>query len=264
MEDAAIAGAAEILVKHRLSREPLAELPVECRPRTEDETYAIQDVMNGMFASRGIGTTAGYKIGCTTPVMQQYMGIDHPGAGAILAPTVQDSPADLAFADYVAIGVEGEIAIRLAADLPPTGAPYDRDAIFAAIESCCTAIELVDARYVDYRSLDTWTMVADNFFNAGCILGTPVADWRGIDMTAVTGRMTVNKAIAGEGQGANVMGHPFDAAVWLANTMARRGLGLKAGDLVMTGSIVETQWLKKGDSVTFEIDALGSVAARFA
>ena len=263
MEDVAIADAADLLVKHRLSRKPLAELPAECRPRTEDETYAIQDVMNGMFVLREIGAIAGYKIGCTTPVMQQYMGIDHPGAGAILAPTVHDSPADLAFDDYVAIGVEGEIAIRRAADLPPAGAPYDRDAIFAAIGSCFTAIELVDARYVDYRSLDTWTMVADNFFNAGCILGTPVIDWRGIDMTAVTGRMTVNGTLAGEGQGANVMGHPFDAAVWLVNTMARRGLGLKAGELVMTGSIVETQWLKQGDSVAFEIDALGGVAAPF-
>jgi 2-keto-4-pentenoate hydratase len=263
MDDTAITAAAALLAEHRIERRPLAELPADCRPRTEDETYAIQDAMNRLLASRNIGVIAGYKIGCTTPVMQQYMGIDHPGAGAILAPTVHDSPADLAFADYVAIGVEGEIAIRLAADLPPAGAPYDRDAIFAAIERCCTAIELVDARYVDYRSLDTWTMVADNFFNAGCILGTPVANWRGIDMTAVTGRMTVNGRVAGEGRGANVMGHPFDAAVWLANTMARRGLGLKAGEWVMTGSIVETQWLEQGDAVAFEIDALGGVTARF-
>ncbi len=264
MDDTAIAAAAALLTEHRLDRRPLAELPADCRPRTEDETYAIQDAMNRMLEARDRGATVGYKIGCTTPVMQQYMGIDHPGAGAILAPTMYRSPADLVFADYVAIGVEGEIAIRLAADLPPAGAPYDRDALFAAIECCCTAIELVDARYVDYRSLDTWTMVADNFFNTGCILGTPVDDWRGIDMTAVNGRMTVNGRVVGEGQGANVMGHPFDAAVWLANTMARRGLGLKAGEWVMTGSIVETQWLQQGDKVAFEIDALGTAAARFA
>ena len=219
--------------------------------------------MNRMLVVGGHGAIAGYKIGCTTPVMQQYMGIDHPGAGAMLAPTVHDRPADLSFADYVAIGVEGEIAIRLAADLPASGAPYDRDAVFAAIGACAAAIELVDARYVDYRSLDTWTMVADNFFNAGCVIGEWVADWRGIDMTAVSGRMSVNGATVGEGRGDNVMGQPFDAAVWLANTMARRGQGLCAGENVMTGSIVETQWLNQGDEVAFEIDALGRVKVSF-
>jgi 2-keto-4-pentenoate hydratase len=126
------------------------------------------------------------------------------------------------------------------------------------------AVELVDARYADYRSLDTWTMVADNFFNAGCVLAPPVADWRARDLSAVAGVMTVNGAETGRGVGGNVMGHPFESVAWLANTLARRNRGLKRGEIVMTGSIVETQWLAAGDVVGFAVDGLGEVAIEFA
>jgi len=263
MNRAAIAEAARRLAQNRANRTALQELPEECRPGDEDTAYAVQDAMNVLLEEAGLGEIAGWKVGCTTPIMQAYMGIDHPGGGAMLASGIHASPASLRHGDYVAIGVEGEIVVRLAADLSPAQAPFDCGAVARAVGECMAAVELVDARYADYRSLDTWTMVADDFFNAGCVLARPVRDWRALDLSAAAGVMHVNGAETGRGVGGNVMGHPFESVAWLANTLARRGRGLETGQLVMTGSIVETQWLSAGDTVRFAVEGLGEVEARF-
>lgn len=260
MDATAIAAAAARLAENRRTGAALVGLPDGCRPETEDDAYAVQDDMNALLGEQGFGAAAGWKVGCTTPVMQQYMGIDHPGAGSILAKTVHESPVSLRHVDFVAVGVEGEIAVRLASELAPADAPFDRAGVAAAVGECMAAIELVDARYANYRSLDTWTMVADNFFNAGAVLAAPCADWRSLDLRETTGRMTLKGRPAGRGTGAAVMGHPFESVAWLANTLARRGRGIKAGEIILTGSIVETQWLDAGDSVQFEVDRLGTVS----
>ena len=263
MEHDEIVRAADILIEHRLARRALPELPADCRPAGEDDAYAIQDVMNERLEARGEGAVAGHKIGCTTPVMQQYMGIDHPGGGAVLAPTAHRETATLPRSEFVNIGIETEIAILLADDLPADGAPYDLQAILDATGECMAAFELVDARYVDFRELDVWTMIADDFFNAGAVLAAPIADWRGLDLKTVEGVIRVDGVEAGRGVGGNVEGHPFESAVWLANTLARRGSGLKSGEFILTGSIIETQWFDATGRAEAEISGLGAVSVEF-
>ncbi|MCG8547191.1 MAG: fumarylacetoacetate hydrolase family protein, partial [Alphaproteobacteria bacterium] len=254
-----MAKAARRLKDNQVAGTALDALPETERPGSEDEAYALQDALNALLTPAGRGAICGWKVGCTTPVMQQYMGIDHPGGGAVFETGVHTSPAALQHDDYVGIGVEGEIAVRLAADLPSDQAPFDRAAIEAAAGDCIAAFELVDARYTDYRSLDTWTMVADNFFNAGCVLAPEARDWRELDLQAAEGVLTVNRAETGRGTGELVMGHPFNSVLWVANCLARRGIGLRAGDFVLTGSVVETQWLAKGDHARFAVSGLGTV-----
>ena len=263
MKPAAIARAAEILSDGRLRSVPLGALPEECRPRDEAEAYAIQEALHERLAAQGYGPVAGYKIGCTTPVMQAYIGIGQPLSGAILAGTVQRETGRFRHADFVRLGVECEIAVRLGAALSPDQAPFTREDVAAAVGECMAAIEVVDDRYDDYLSLGAPTLLADDFFNAGCVLGKPPADWRRLDLTTVTGSMLINGVEAGRGTGADVMGHPFEAVSWLANTMARHGRGLSADDFVLTGSIVETRWLAAGDEVVVDIGGLGEAHARF-
>ena len=130
---------------------------------------------------------------------------------------------------------------RLAHDLPAAGAPYRRARVGAAIGACMAAIEVVDDRYEDYRSLDTPTLVADDFFNAACVLGAPVEAWRELDLAAIRGRMTINGAEVGVGSGGDILGHPLEALAWLANALAARGRHLEAGDFVLLGSVVRDQ-----------------------
>lgn len=256
----AAAGAADILARARLDGALVAPLPAACRPATITEGYAIQHLLHARLAAAGRGGFGVQKIGCTTPVMQDYMGIDHPCAGAIRETGVHRDAADLRHGDFRRVGVECEIAVRLSADLGREGAPFTRDGVAAAVGACMVAIEIVDDRYTDFTTLGTPTLIADDFFAAGCVLGAPVEDWRALDLAAARGTMTVNGADAGTGTGAAVMGHPLEALAWLARARHQEGRPLAAGDTVLTGSIVKTRWLDAGSTVVVAVEGLGEVS----
>jgi 2-oxo-3-hexenedioate decarboxylase/2-keto-4-pentenoate hydratase len=264
MTSGAIAHAAALLCAARIERRRLERLPEDCRPADLGAAYAVQDALHARLIAAGWGALAGHKIGCTTPVMQRFLGIDHPCAGGVFAPTVRHARGVFPHAEFLHVGVECEIAVRLARDLPPGGAPYDRAAVAVAVGACMTAIEVVDDRYLDYRALDTPTLVADDFFNAGCVLGAPLATWRALDLAALRGRMTINGAEVGTGRGGDILGHPLDALAWLANALAARGRQLNAGEFVLLGSVVETRWVGRGDVVEASIEGLAPARARFA
>jgi 2-oxo-3-hexenedioate decarboxylase/2-keto-4-pentenoate hydratase len=256
--------AAEILRDARLGRTPIGRLPENCRPRDEPDGYAVQEALHGLLAGAGLGPVAGHKIGCTTPVMQAYLGIRNPCAGGVHASTVHHGEARVRHGDYVRVGVECEIAVRLGGDLGPADAPFDRARVAPAVDAVLAAMEIVDDRYRDYRTLDVPTLIADDFFNAGCVLGPPVAGWRDLDLPALTGVTRLNGTEVGRGEGRAVMEHPFAALAWLANLRAGLGLGLRAGEFVLLGSVVETRWVTAGDQVEVAIDGLGHVRANFA
>jgi len=258
-----IAHAALLLAEHRLERDPLDALPVNLMPRDEAEAYALQEEVHRQLSARGLGAVAGHKIGCTTSVMQAFLKIDHPCAGGVFERTVYRSPAAVRHDGFVRVGVECEIVVRLGRDLLPRAAPYTRDEVGEAVAACMAGMEIVDARYVDYSRLDTPTLIADDFFDAGCVLGAEVTQWQALDLSALGGVTTINGAEVGRGRGSDVMGHPFEALAWLASLMSRRGHGLRAGEFVFTGSVVETKWVAPNDHVVMDIERLGRVEATF-
>ena len=255
--------AARFIADHRLGRRPLPALETGLRPADEAHAYAVQDALHEMLTAAGLGRVAGHKIGCTTKVMQEFLGIPNPCAGGVFATTVWSSPTSVPHAGFLHVGVECEIVVRLGADLDPLQAPFTAEGVSHAIEALITGMEIVDDRYVDYKALDTPTLIADDFFDAGCVLGTPVLDWRKLNIPALVGTTRINGIEVGRGRGTDVMGHPFNALAWLANTLARRGRGLRAGEFVFTGSVVETKWVNRGDRVAMEIESLGGVEAVF-
>jgi len=210
-----------------------------------------------------MGEIVGHKIGCTTPVMQAFLSIPNPCAGGVFASTVHHSPAHIRHDRFVRPGVECEIVVRLHEDLPRQRAPFTRDDVSAAVGALMAGMEIVDDRYVDYKSLDTPTLIADDFFDAGCVLGGPVGGWRELDIASLTGVTLINGVEVGRGRAADVMGHPFEALAWLANSLARRGRSLRTGEFVFTGSVVETKWVERGDRVLMRVDELGEVEAIF-
>ena len=257
-----LAAAARTIRDHRLARRPLPPLPPAARPEDETQAYAVQDALHALLVPE-LGAVCGHKIGCTTPVMQAFLRIPNPCAGGVFAATVHSSPARVAHAQYLHVGVECEMVVRLGRDLPASDLPYTRASVADAVVACMAGMEIVDDRYVDYKTLDTPTLIADDFFDAGCVLGEPVRDWRALDLTALTGITCINGTEVGRGRGADVMGHPFEALAWLANNLSRRGRGLVAGQFVFTGSVVETKWVNRGDRVEMEIEGLGRVEAVF-
>ena len=258
-----ILAAAQIIASNRRNRSRLHALPADIAPRSEVDGYRIQRALHDLLLPSA-GAMVGYKIGCTSDVMQQYLGIPHPCGGGVFARGVHESGVTLALRDFVHVGVECEIAVRIGRDLPPAEAPFTAEAAASAIEAYHPAIEIVDERYADWSGLGAPTLVADDFFAAGCVLGKPVARSAAPDLPGVVGRAIVNGVEAGRGTGADVLGHPHNPLAWLANHLAADGKSLRAGQIVLTGSLVRTIWLDTAATVTMDLSGLGSVELKFA
>lgn len=250
--------AALIIAAARRARTPLASLPPGLAPPDEVVGYRVQAAVHTMIADE-TGPRVGWKIGCTSAVMQAYLGISHPCAGGVFARGVHHSGAELRHRDFVRVGVECEIAVRLGRDIEAGDTTPAAD----AIEAYLPAIEIVDDRYADWRSLGAPTLIADDFFAAGCVLGAPVPVTQAPDLLAVTGRAILNGTEVARGSGADVLGHPHRALAWLAGHLAGQGQFLRKGEIVLTGSLVQTLWLNPGDAVTMDLSGLGEVAVRF-
>ena len=251
--------AAAFLAQARLARTRMSGLPPGLRPADVAGGYRVQDALHVALAGAGLGGLAGHKIGCTTPVMQQYLKIDHPCAGGVLAARTYRESASLRHGAFVRVGIECEIALLLGRDLPARDRPYAPADVAPAIEACAAGIEIVDDRWVDYAAVDTPTLIADDFFNAACVLGAPRRFAPALDLAAVRGAMSVNGREVGRGTGADALGSPLNALAWLASA---RG-GLRAGEFVFTGSMVQTYWAVRGDACGVEIEGLGTARVSF-
>jgi 2-oxo-3-hexenedioate decarboxylase/2-keto-4-pentenoate hydratase len=193
--------------------------------------------------------------------MQAFVGINHPATGRVFDHTVMHGHGTVSRKHFVKIGIECEVAVRLAKDLLPRVESYTRESVAEAVGEIMVGMELVDERYTDYRTLGVRTLAADDFYNAGCVLGEPVKDWHHLDLANLTGRTWINEVEVASGNSSLVMGHPLNALAWLANAHAEHGLpGLKAGEFILLGSVVETQWLNAGDRVRIDVSGLGSVS----
>ena len=260
-----ITGAAAELYRQHQSRAPFAPLSGQMRPNSLDDAYLVQDALLGHFGANveGPGSNiAGYKIALTSKVMQELVGLDQICAGVIRPGTVFSSPHQVRAGDHVHFGAEFEIAVTLGSDLPASGAPYSRDSVADAVADCVPAFELLEDRGAVYDGLDGITLVADNCWNTGVVLGESNEDWRAADLASGAARLVVNGKTAGEGQAGDAMGHPFDALAWIANFLAGRGRSLKAGMVVLTGSVVTTRFPAVGDEYRFSVEGLGEVVLR--
>jgi 2-oxo-3-hexenedioate decarboxylase/2-keto-4-pentenoate hydratase len=220
------------------------------------DAYRVQDAY--VAATMGDDARAGYKIGLTSKRMQQMCGIDQPIAGTIYSRKVFRSGAHLSLADYGRLGLEFEICIRLGRDLDAGSEPFTPEQVGEAIDAVAAAIELVDDREADYSTLDINTLVADNSWNAGVILGNFVPPPPRLDV--LEGIAYQDGTEIARGQGSDALGHPFVPLAWLANHLAANGHRLRKGDIVMTGSIVTTRFPTAPFTYRFDVAGLGSVA----
>ena len=224
-----------------------------------DLAYAVQDHLIAKRATARNESVAGYKIGVTTPRMQEMVGLTHPIAGAILSGGVINAPVELRCADFVRLGLECEVAVQLRTPLDARNGPLARNKITAAVGVIAAAFEIIEDRNADYKSLDMPSLVADDSWNAGMVAGAP---GQLIDLADAPGRLSVNGALVDTGSTADVLGHPLNSIAWLCEHLARRGQRVEAGQWIMTGTIIPTRFPKPGDHYLFEIEGLAPVEVR--
>lgn len=223
-----------------------------------DGAYAIQQAQERAFIAAG-HKIVGRKIGLTSIAMQQQLGVDSPDFGFFSDQRLYHAGDAIDVAQFISPKVEPELAFVLAADISATPTTEE---VIAAVGSVHRAVEIIDSRVRDWdiRLVDT---VADN---ASC--GAVVIDDAQIDVSAdllptVSARMFISGRLAGEGIGAAVMGHPLAPLKWLAEVLGAQGVGLNAGDIILTGSFCGAAAVAPGQEVTIDYGTYGSMSLTF-
>jgi 2-keto-4-pentenoate hydratase len=190
--------------------------------------------------------------------MQEMCKIDTPIAGVIFEETIVPSGTVLAASTYGRLALEFEIGLRLGRELPPIGRAYASGDVADAVASVCPAIEIVDDRNADYAALDVHALIAENSWNAGAVCGAATVALP--DLASLEGTVLRDGEVVDRGAGRDVLGHPLNALAWLANHLNALGERLRPGELVMTGNLVTTKFVKPGETYRFDLSNLGGVA----
>lgn len=251
--------AADILWSAWQEKRLLEALPDDCRPQSLEEGYAIQDAVAAHFG----GELIGWKIAATSANGQRHIGVSEPLGGRLFGKFCHPDGARLPAGPLHMRVAEAEFAFRMARDLPPRANRYTTEEVMAAVGTLHLAIEVPDSRYRDFARIGAPQLVADDSCACFFVLGDEAARWRSVDLAAhpVVGHK--NGAVAERGSGANVLGDPRVALAWLANDRAGRGEGLKAGQIVTTGTCIKPVLIAPGDQIVADFGALGRVRVEF-
>lgn len=248
--------AREIIRQHQAG-ERYANLTGDPAPRDIGEAYAAQFRLHEIHAKEGRGPLGGRKIALASAVQQQLCGVDHPIAGGIFANEMFESPATLRLADYHGLGLEFELAVILGEDLAPGDGPFDAAAVRARTTAIRPAFEMIIDRGADYSDLNALTMAADNAWCAGIVLGPEIAGWRDMDVDAIPVSLHWNDEAPATAKVGDA--DPFGSLAWVANVLTGAGQVVKAGEVVITGSVIKTRAPEVGDKVRYDVGGLGSV-----
>ena len=261
--DRAAALADRLFAEHGEGR-PFRRLRGADRPASLEEGYRVQHLLNRRFAEAGRGAPAGYKVGLTSEAIQTMYGSDQPISGVVFETAVHRSPARIALANYARLGIEFELAVEVGSAFRPEDAPFARGDAAARIAACMPAFELIEDRHADHDDVDALSILADNAWCAGVVLGPRRTDWRALDLAGTPVSLRVNDDPPASALTGAAMGNPLNSLVWLANQLASRGTSLEAGMIVMTGSTLATRFPAAGDRFVYEIQGLGAVEATIA
>ncbi|WP_170234945.1 2-keto-4-pentenoate hydratase [Croceicoccus sediminis] len=223
-----------------------------------DMGYAVQDAIVRALADGGQGPLAGYKAGMTSKTMQQAFGIDSPIAGRVMGANMLSSGAQLRQADHLHLGLESELAFVLSRDIAEPLGDSD-DAVLDHIANAHAAFEVVDDRHTDRSVVTAPSLVAENIWNVGAVLGDGVSPSRLGAIDGRAGRYYENGTEIETGSTSDVLGNPLNVVRWLANFQLSRGEMLRKGQTVLTGSITALRFPERETLCRFELDGLPAV-----
>ena len=258
--DGGVAAAAERLFEAGRDGVPCDPVRDLIAPADLDAAYAVQEINTARALAAG-RRIVGFKIGLTSPAVQRQLGVGQPDFGILFADMAVGEGAPIAPGRVLQPKIEAEVALILDRNLDleePTVVDLIRATAYAV-----PALEIVGSRIKnwDIRIADT---VADNASSGLFVLGGPVRTLDGLDLRGGA-EMVLRRGeeVVSKGSGAACLGHPLNAAVWLAGEMARRGRPLGAGSVVLTGALGSMVPVRSGDRFEATINGLGTVSAIF-
>ena len=236
------------------------ELGAADRPADTAAAYAVQSIQTAQSGAAQIG----WKLGATNDKAIAMLGLDGAFTGALLAPFRFDHGARIALPTAQAPALETEFLVKLASDVPMRNRPYSADEIAAAVDYVAPSFEIVGCRLPGGFANGGLVLIADSAANIAFVEGERGKDWRSLDLAAQELVVTINGEEKARGAGSLLMwGDPLAAVGWLATRPLIAQRGLRAGDIVMTGTCGGILPIAPGDEARADFGALGTVEASF-
>lgn len=251
------AQAVDRLAEAARSGKPCA--PVRDLVTTEADAYAVQELATRRALDAG-RRPVGRKIGMTNPQVQRLMGVDQPDHGMLFADMCHGDGLPIPTGLFLQPRAEAEVALVLGRDL--VGGPFTMADVIRAVEFALPAIEIADSRVADW-DITLADTVADNASAGAFVLGGTPVPLSGLDLRAAAMTMTRDGEQVSAGSGEACLGHPLNAAVWLANRVGRTDRPLREGDVVLTGALGPVVPVGPGEVYEARVEGLGAVRAVF-
>ena len=245
---------AQFMLNQHKSQQNFQNLPQTLMPENLEEAYETQKIFQ---KNSGRGELGGFKIALASKVQQELCGIDHPIAGGIFANEIKTSPATFELHNFHGLGLEFEIAVTLSDDLKPEMGPFNNQNIRKFIKSLSPAFELIIDRDANYSNINPLSMITDNAWCSGVVLGKELADWTNLDLDTIHSKLFWNDEIP---QNAMIKdAKPIDSLLWVSNLLTSLGRTIPKNSVIITGSVIKTRAPKKGDSIIYNVGNLSEV-----
>ena len=254
MNEDAVRSAAKLLADAWINITPIEGLPPALRPSSFEEAYAIQDEMAALIGQK----TVGWKIGPASPGLMRAQGFEEPGVGRLFEPNIYHSPAELVHRRILDAKLECEFALRLSADVPPRDAAYTAEEL-VLIAVLCPVFDVAGYRFVTPEANSPLDRVADMGGAGALVVGDEIPQWHDLDLQTLQVDLRIDDGPPVTNFEGDYRSNPLEVLVWLANFLSRRGIGLRAGDLVSTGSATHGPPLHEGATAVANFADLGEL-----
>ncbi|MEE2652671.1 MAG: 2-oxopent-4-enoate hydratase [Pseudomonadota bacterium] len=260
MEPSKIQLLGDELYEAMIARQAVSPLTARGEDISIDDAYHISLRMLERRQAAG-ARVIGKKIGVTSKAVQSMLNVHQPDFGYLTDDMVFNSGEVMPISErLIAPRAEGEIAFILKKDL--TGPSVTNADVLAATECVMPCFEIVDSRIKDWN-IAIQDTVADNASCGLFVLGEEAVSPRKVDLVTCGMVVEKNGAIISTGAGAAALGSPVNCVAWLANTLGEFGISLKAGEVILSGSLVPLEPVQAGDSLRVDIGGIGSASVRF-
>ena len=257
MESKQIIQAAKSILEAYQKVQPLPPLTVQYPDITVDDAYRIQTQVTQWRVEAGT-RIVGSKIGLTSQAMMDLLKVHEPDYGPLLDDQMFQNGCNLERSKMIQPRIEAEIAFLIDKDLQgPTCTPVQ---VSAATSGILASLEIVDSRIADWK-IKIQDTVADNASCWGFVVSPKIVSPLNLDLRVLGVAVYKNGKLISTAAGAAVMGNPLESVAWLANKLSSFGAMLKAGDIVLSGSLIGAFPIEKGDRVEAVFDRLGSITA---
>ena len=245
---------AQFMLDQHYSKKNFQNLTETLMPSDFDEAYKVQEIFQ---KNSGRGELGGFKIALASKIQQKLCGIDHPIAGGIFANEIKSSPSTFDLKNFHGLGLEFEIAVTLSDDLKPDMGPFNKENIRKYIKCLSPAFELIIDRNADYSNIDPLTMITDNAWCSGIVLGKEIPNWEKLDLDTIQSELLWNNEAP---QGAMIKdATPLESLAWVSNLFTSMGRIIPKNSVIITGSVIKTRAPESGDHVIYKVGQLSEV-----